>query len=55
MAVVVSVQAANGWVHTAPGGGREYPAFLFAALLALWLSGDGAFCLRRSHRLVPAL
>ena len=53
MAVVISVHAANGWVHTAPGGGWEYPAFLFLASLALWLAGDGAFSLRRSRRLIP--
>lgn len=51
MAVVISVHAANGWVHTAPGGGWEYPAFLLAASLALWLAGDGAYSLRRSPRL----
>lgn len=54
MAVVVAVHAANGWVHTAPGGGWEYPAFLLLASFALWLAGDGAFSLRRSRRLVPA-
>jgi putative oxidoreductase len=55
MAVVISVHAANGWVHTAPGGGWDYPAFLLLASLALWLAGDGALSLRRSTRLVPAL
>jgi putative oxidoreductase len=55
MAVVISVHAANGWVFTAPGGGWEYPAFLFLASLALWLAGDGALSLRRSTRLVPAV
>ncbi len=55
MAVVIAVHAGNGWVHTAPGGGWEYPAFLLLASLALWLAGDGAFSLRRSRLLVPAL
>lgn len=55
MAVVIAVHAGNGWVHTAPGGGWEYPAFLLLASLALWLAGDGAFSLRRSRRLAPAL
>jgi putative oxidoreductase len=55
MAVVISVHAANGCVHTAPGGGWEYPAFLLLASLALWLAGDGALSLCRSTRLVPAL
>lgn len=53
MAVVISVHAGNGWVHTANGGGWEYPAFLLLASVALWLAGDGAFSLRRSTRLVP--
>lgn len=55
MAVVISVHAPNGWVHIAPGGGWEYPAFLLLASLVLWLAGDGAFSMRRSTRLVPAL
>ena len=42
------VHAPNGWVFTAPGGGWEYPAFLAVASLVQWLSGDGAFALRRS-------
>jgi putative oxidoreductase len=55
LAVVISVHAPNGWVFSAPGGGWEYPAFLLLASVALWLAGDGAFNLRRSDRLVPAL
>jgi putative oxidoreductase len=55
LAEVIAVHAANGWVHTAPGGGWEYPVFLFLASLALWLAGDRALSLRRSTRLVPAL
>ncbi|HEY9105813.1 MAG TPA: DoxX family protein [Roseateles sp.] len=42
------VHAPNGWVFNAPGGGWEYPVFLAVASLVLWLSGDGAFALRRS-------
>ena len=42
------VHAPNGWVFNAPGGGWEYPVFLAVASAALWLSGDGAFALRRS-------
>jgi len=45
------VHAPNGWVFNAPGGGWEYPAFLAVASLVLWLSGDGAFALRRSESL----
>ncbi|MBW8832811.1 MAG: DoxX family protein [Burkholderiales bacterium] len=55
MAVVISVHADNGWVHTANGGGWEYPAFLLLASVAIWLAGDGALSLRRSKRLVPSL
>jgi putative oxidoreductase len=40
-------------VHTSPGGGWEYPVFLVAASVALWLIGDGAWTLRRSTRFVP--
>jgi len=55
MAVAASVHFGNGWVHTSQGGGWEYPVFLTVASVALWLSGDGAFALRRSPRFVPAL
>ena len=55
MAVAASTHFANGWVHTSPGGGWEYPVFLVAASVALWLTGDGAFSLRRSARFVPTL
>lgn len=47
------VHLPNGWLHTSPGGGWEYPVFLAAASLAQWLIGDGAFALRRSPRFVP--
>jgi len=39
----------NGWVHTSPGGGWEYPVFLALASLVQWLLGDGAWAWRRSH------
>ena len=47
------VHLPNGWVHTSSGGGWEYPAFLIAASIALWLLGDGAAAIRRSPLLVP--
>lgn len=53
LVVAAWVHIPNGWVHTAAGGGWEYPAFLIAASLSLWLMGDGAAALRRSHWLVP--
>jgi putative oxidoreductase len=53
MAVATWVHAPNGWVHTSAGGGWEYPAFLIAASIALWLLGDGAAAIKRSALLVP--
>lgn len=44
------VHAPNGWVFTAAGGGWEYPVFLAAMSVVLWLAGDGAGALRRSAR-----
>lgn len=46
------VHLPNGWVHTSPGGGWEYPLLLTVASVALWLMGDGAFAARRSQRFV---
>ena len=51
MAVAASVHFGNGWVHTSPNGGWEYPVFLTFASIALWLLGDGALTLRHSKRL----
>lgn len=53
MSVAAWVHLPNGWVHTSTGGGWEYPVFLVAASIALWLLGDGAAALRRSTRLTP--
>ncbi len=53
MAVAAWVHAPNGWVHTSVGGGWEYPVFLIAASIALWLLGDGAAVIKRSSLLVP--
>lgn len=55
MAVAAWVHAPNGWVHTSAGGGWEYPVFLVAASVALWLLGDGAAALKRSALWVPRL
>ena len=54
MAIATSVHIGNGWVHTSTGGGWEYPVFLISASIALWLAGDGAFSLKRSHRFAPS-
>ena len=53
MTVAAWVHAPNGWVHTSAGGGWEYPVFLIAASIALWLLGDGAGAIKRSALLVP--
>ncbi len=47
MAVAAWVHFPNGWAHTSPNGGWEYPVFLIMASVALWLLGDGALALRR--------
>ena len=54
MAAAAWVHLPNGWVHTSVGGGWEYPVFLVAASVALWLIGDGAWTLRRSSRFSPS-
>ena len=43
----------NGWVHTSPNGGWEYPVFLAVASLVHWSIGDGPLAARRSDLLVP--
>ena len=52
--VAAWVHAPNGWVHTSPGGGWEYPVFLAVASVVHWLIGDGLFAARRGARLAPA-
>ena len=42
---IVKVHGKNGWRFTNKGGGWEYPAFWTAALLAVFLMGDGAVTL----------
>ncbi len=50
MAAAAWVHFPNGWVHTSPGGGWEYPVFLVFASIALGLLGDGALALRSTDR-----
>ncbi|MFX5494197.1 hypothetical protein ABTD62_20880, partial [Acinetobacter baumannii] len=38
---IVTVHARNGWLFEAPGGGWEYPAYLFVLCIAQTLLGDG--------------
>ncbi len=54
MGVAAWVHLPNGWVHTSAGGGWEYPVFLVAASIVLWLLGDGALSVRRSGRFTLA-
>jgi putative oxidoreductase len=49
LAVALLTHLPNGWVFTATGGGWEYPLFLIVVSIALWLSGDGDYALRRSR------
>ena len=46
------VHLPNGWAHTSPGGGWEYPLFLSIASISLWLIGDGRFAIRRNQRFI---
>jgi putative oxidoreductase len=48
LGAIASVHGAKGWVFTAPGGGWEYPAYLFVLCVAQALLGDGAHALGRS-------
>lgn len=45
---IVTVHGKNGWLFSNTGGGWEYPAFWTAALLAVFLIGDGAAVLLAS-------
>jgi putative oxidoreductase len=54
IAVAAFVHFGNGWVHTSPNGGWEYPVFLTVASLALWLLGDGVYTTRVSQRFAPS-
>jgi putative oxidoreductase len=47
------VHLSNGWAHTSPGGGWEYPVFLIVCSVVVWLNGDGALSWRSSERFVP--
>lgn len=55
MTVAAWVHLPNGWAHTSPGGGWEYPVFLIVVSVAVWLLDDGAFVIRRTGLLAPAL
>lgn len=40
----------NGWLHTVPNGGWEFPVFLVFSSIALFLLGDGAHALRTTRK-----
>lgn len=44
----IYIHAGNGWVFSNANGGWEYPLFLAVASLAHFLSGDGAFAIKRA-------
>jgi len=48
LGTIVTVHGKNGWLFTNKDGGWEYPAFWSAALVAVFLLGDGPFALLAS-------
>ncbi|MEM8795929.1 MAG: DoxX family protein [Pseudomonadota bacterium] len=46
LGAIVFDHGGNGWLFSAPGGGWEYPAFLIAASVGVYLSRGGAYTLR---------
>src|ERR1700749_2477143 len=51
LGTIVTVHGKNGWEFGNRGGGGEYPAFWAAALVALFLLGDGDLTLVASPSL----
>ncbi len=51
LGALFAVHLPNGWVFTSPGGGWEYPAYLFVLCIAQALLGDGALALSPSRPL----
>ena len=49
LGAIVMVHGSKGWVFTAPGGGWEYPAYLFLLCIAQALLGDGALAVSPSR------
>lgn len=48
LGAIATVHLQNGWLFEAPGGGWEYPAYLFVLCVAQALLGDGLFALSPS-------
>lgn len=55
LGALFAVHLPNGWVFTGPGGGWEYPAYLFVLCVAQGLLGDGAAALLPSRPLAAVL
>jgi len=51
LGAIATVHLRNGWLFEAPGGGWEYPAYLFVLCIAQALLGDGLWALSPSVRL----
>jgi putative oxidoreductase len=48
LGTIVMVHGKNGWLFSNKDGGWEYPAFWAAALVVVFLMGDGAGTLLHS-------
>jgi len=48
LGTIIKVHGKNGWLFSNKDGGWEYPAFWTAALVAVFLLGDGAATLLAS-------
>lgn len=55
LGALLAAHAGNGWVFSNPGGGWEYPAYLFVLSLVQVFLGDGALALSPSRRLADLL
>jgi putative oxidoreductase len=50
LGTIAFAHGANGWLFSNKGGGWEFPAFWAAALVVVYLLGDGAMALRPARR-----
>lgn len=55
LGALYTAHLSNGWVFSAPGGGWEYPAYLFVLSIAQFLLGDGAYAVKPSRPLSELL
>lgn len=54
LGTIIKVHGKNGWLFSNKDGGWEYPAFWTAALVAVFLLGDGAATLLASPPFLAA-